>query len=119
LEDGCCPAFAKSDLHIEAKENAVRIAGKKEVKYQEDASVHRREGIRGVFDRTIAIPIQIDPTAFAPSTAMACRPGECGISEKHILPNATIFRRQCSPSSYRTAYALASRSPTRFGLRLI
>jgi HSP20 family protein len=31
------------------------------VKYQEDASVHRRERIRGVFDRTIAIPIQIDP----------------------------------------------------------
>jgi HSP20 family protein len=31
------------------------------VRYQEDASVHRRERIRGVFDRTIAIPIQIDP----------------------------------------------------------
>jgi Hsp20/alpha crystallin family len=27
----------------------------------EDASIHRRERIRGVFDRTIAIPIQIDP----------------------------------------------------------
>jgi HSP20 family protein len=47
--------------NIEAEENATRIAGKKEVKYQEDASVHRRERIRGVFDRTIAIPIQIDP----------------------------------------------------------
>jgi HSP20 family protein len=55
------PGVAKSDLSIEAKENAIRIAGKKEVKYQEDASVHRRERIRGVFDRTIAIPIQIDP----------------------------------------------------------
>jgi len=55
------PGVAKSDLHIEAKENAIRIAGKKEVKYQQDASVHRRERIRGVFDRTIAIPIQIDP----------------------------------------------------------
>ena len=52
------PGVVKDDLHIE---NAIRIAGKKEVKYQEDASVHRRERIRGVFDRTIAIPIQIDP----------------------------------------------------------
>ena len=55
------PGVAKSDLSIEAKENAIRIAGKKEVTYQEDASIHRRERIRGVFDRTIAIPIQIDP----------------------------------------------------------
>jgi HSP20 family protein len=53
--------IAKNDLQIEAKENAIRIAGKKEVKYQEDASIHRRERISGVFDRTIAIPIQIDP----------------------------------------------------------
>jgi HSP20 family protein len=49
------PGVAQDDLHIEAKENAIRIAGKKDVKYQEDASVHRRERIRGVFDRTIAI----------------------------------------------------------------
>ena len=56
-----CPASLKAHLHIEAKENAIRIASKKEVKYQEDASVHRRERIRDVFDRTIAIPIQIDP----------------------------------------------------------
>jgi len=55
------PGVAKSDLSIEAKENAIRIAGKKEVKYEEDASIHRRERIYGVFDRTIAIPIQIDP----------------------------------------------------------
>jgi HSP20 family protein len=55
------PGVAKSDLQIEAKESAIRVAGKKEVKYQEDASIHRRERIRGMFDRTIAIPIQIDP----------------------------------------------------------
>ena len=55
------PGVAKEDLTIEAKENANRIAGKKEVKYQEDASIHRRERIRGMFDRTIAIPIPIDP----------------------------------------------------------
>jgi HSP20 family protein len=55
------PGVAKGDLRIEAKENAVRIAGKKDVEYHEDASIHRRERIRGVFDRTIAIPIQIDP----------------------------------------------------------
>jgi Hsp20/alpha crystallin family len=55
------PGVAKGDLTIEAKENAIRIAGRKDLKYQEDASIHRRERIRGVFDRTIAIPIQIDP----------------------------------------------------------
>ena len=54
------PGVAKGDLHIEAKETAIRIAGKKEVKYQQDASIHRRERISGVFDRTIAIPVQID-----------------------------------------------------------
>jgi HSP20 family protein len=55
------PGVAKGDLTIEAKENAIRVAGKKEVQYQEDASTHRRERIRDMFDRTIAIPIPIDP----------------------------------------------------------
>jgi HSP20 family protein len=63
------PGVAKSDLHIEAKENAIRIGGKKEVRYQEDASVHRRERIHGVFDRTIASRSRSTLTAFAPSTA--------------------------------------------------
>jgi len=53
----------KNDLEIEAKENTIRISGRKNIKYDEDASVHRRERIWGGFDRTIQVPIQIDPDA--------------------------------------------------------
>jgi HSP20 family protein len=57
------PGVDKDGLHIEAKENTIRIAGRKTVKYQENASVHRHERVFGSFDRTIAVPIQIDPDA--------------------------------------------------------
>ena len=49
------------DLEIEAKENTTRISGKKTIKYEQGASVHRRERVSGVFDRTISVPIEIDP----------------------------------------------------------
>jgi len=57
------PGVDKNDLEIEAKENTIRISGRKNIKYDEDASVHRRERIWGGFDRTIQVPIQIDPDA--------------------------------------------------------
>jgi len=57
------PGVDKNDLEIEAKENTIRISGRKKNKYDEDASVHRRERIWGGFDRTIQVPIQIDPDA--------------------------------------------------------
>src|SRR5579863_8625448 len=47
------PGVDKGDLEIEAKENTIRIRGKKTVAYGEHASVHRRERISGVFDRTL------------------------------------------------------------------
>ena len=50
----------KGDLDIQAKDNTIRISGKKEVGYQKGASVHRRERHSGVFDRTLTVPIQID-----------------------------------------------------------
>lgn len=55
------PGVDKSDLEIEAKENTIRIRGKKTVAYGEHASVHRRERISGVFDRTLSVPIRIEP----------------------------------------------------------
>lgn len=55
------PGVDKADLKIEAKDNAIRISGKKIATYG-DASVHRRERVWGVFDRTISVPIRIDPT---------------------------------------------------------
>jgi HSP20 family protein len=57
------PGVDKNDLEIEAKENTIRISGRKTIRYDEDASVHRRERIWGGFDRTIQVPIQIDPDA--------------------------------------------------------
>ena len=57
------PGVDKDSLHIEAKENTIRIAGRKTIKYDQNASAHRRERVTGSFDRTIAVPIQIDPDA--------------------------------------------------------
>jgi HSP20 family protein len=55
------PGVSKDDLELQAKENVIRISGKKTVSYKEGVSVHRRERVSGEFDRTLTIPIQIDP----------------------------------------------------------
>ncbi len=55
------PGIDKKELEIQAKENTIRISGKKTIKYSEGASVHRRERVSGVFDRTLSVPIQINP----------------------------------------------------------
>jgi HSP20 family protein len=55
------PGVSKSDLEIHAKENTIRIVGKKSIKYEERASVHRRERVSGEFDRTLTVPVEIDP----------------------------------------------------------
>ena len=54
------PGVQKSDLEIQAKDNKIRISGKKQVGYAEGVSLHRRERESGVFDRTLTVPIQID-----------------------------------------------------------
>ena len=54
------PGVEKGELTIEAKNNTIRIAGRKNVAYPEGVSAHRRERLRGDFDRTIAVPMQID-----------------------------------------------------------
>jgi HSP20 family protein len=55
------PGVSKNDLEIQAKENTIRIGGKKVINYEQGASVHRRERVSGEFDRTLTLPIQIDP----------------------------------------------------------
>ncbi len=57
------PGIDKSDLQIEAKENSIRVSGRKILNYDRSASVHRRERVWGVFDRTLSVPINIDPDA--------------------------------------------------------
>jgi HSP20 family protein len=55
------PGVNREDLNIQAQENTIRIAGRKAINYPEDVSLHRRERISGVFDRTLVIPMQLDP----------------------------------------------------------
>lgn len=55
------PGVEKGSLKIEAKENTIRIAGRKAVSYPDGVSLHRRERLSGEFDRTISIPVQLDP----------------------------------------------------------
>lgn len=55
------PGVDKKDLSIQAKENTIRIAGRKAIDYPEEVSVHRRERLSGVFDRTLVVPMQVDP----------------------------------------------------------
>ena len=57
------PGMGKSDLQIEAKDNTIRVSGKKAMDYDQNASVHRRERVFGTFDRTISLPVQIDADA--------------------------------------------------------
>jgi HSP20 family protein len=54
------PGIDKNDLQIQAKENTIRISGKKAIAYPE-GSVHRRERVSGEFDRTLSLPVQVDP----------------------------------------------------------
>jgi HSP20 family protein len=55
------PGVAKPDLELHAKDGTIRISGKKLINYGEKVSVHRRERIAGTFDRTITLPVRIDP----------------------------------------------------------
>jgi HSP20 family protein len=55
------PGVKSDALNVEAKENSLRLSGTKSVVYEENASLHRRDRIDGSFDRTITLPIRIDP----------------------------------------------------------
>ena len=53
----------KADINIQAKGDTIRIAGRKSIDYPEDVSLHRRERLSGAFDRTLVVPMQIEPDA--------------------------------------------------------
>ena len=55
------PGIDKSSLQIESKENTIRIAGKKAVSYPDGVSIHRCERVAGEFNRTISLPVQLEP----------------------------------------------------------
>jgi HSP20 family protein len=51
----------KSDLDLQVKGRTIRLSGTKAVKYPEKASVHRRERLGGRFDRSVTLPVEVDP----------------------------------------------------------
>jgi HSP20 family protein len=55
------PGVEKDSLQVQAQENTIRVSGKKAISYPEGASVHRRERTFGEFDRTLSLPVQLDP----------------------------------------------------------
>mgnify|MGYP000105359697 CR=1 FL=1 len=55
------PGVSKDDITLEAKEGTIRVSGRKIVDYGDQFSVHRRERVAGSFDRTITLPVRIDP----------------------------------------------------------
>jgi HSP20 family protein len=90
----------KNDLEIEAKENTIRIRGKKTIPYGEQASVHRRERISGVFDRTrYQCQFGSDLTESRPNMSMACL--RCSYHERKStsLAPSRSARRCAMPDS--------------------
>jgi HSP20 family protein len=57
------PGIRKSDLEVQVKGGTIRLAGTKMVNYPEKASLHRRERLAGRFNRTVTLPVEIDPEA--------------------------------------------------------
>jgi HSP20 family protein len=55
------PGVDKNGLQIQAQENTIRISGKKAIDYPDGVSLHRRERMFGTFDRTITLPIRVEP----------------------------------------------------------
>jgi HSP20 family protein len=55
------PGVSKDDLRLEVRGNSIRVRGKKTIDYGGNASMHRRERVAGSFDRTISLPVQLDP----------------------------------------------------------
>ena len=54
------PGIRREDVDIQIQGNKVRISGKKDIQYPEGASLHRRERDAGSFDRTVAVPVEVD-----------------------------------------------------------
>jgi len=55
------PGIGKSYLEVQVKGRTIRLSGTKAVNYAEKASLHRRERLAGSFDRSVTLPVEIDP----------------------------------------------------------
>ncbi len=54
------PGINKSDIDVNVKGNQITISGKKDISYDDNVSVHRRERDSGNFNRSLTIPIEVD-----------------------------------------------------------
>jgi len=54
------PGIKREDVDIQVQENQLRLSARKAIDYGEGVSLHRRERIAGGFDRTVALPVDID-----------------------------------------------------------
>jgi HSP20 family protein len=70
----------KSDLDVQVKGRTIRLSAAKTVKYAGNASLHRRERLAGRFDRSLTLPVEIDPDGVRAD----CRDGILALS----LPRA-------------------------------
>ncbi|MCP5007471.1 MAG: Hsp20/alpha crystallin family protein [Planctomycetes bacterium] len=59
------PGVKKEDLHIEVKANTLRLTGKRTIDYGKDISYHRVERTAYKFDRTMELPINVEPDKVA------------------------------------------------------
>ena len=55
------PGINKSDLELHVKGRTIRLAGNKTVNYPEKVSLHRRERSVGRFDRSLTLPVEVNP----------------------------------------------------------
>jgi HSP20 family protein len=54
------PGISKSDLDVQVKGRTIRLSGTKAVEYGKTASLHRRERLAGRFDRSVALPVEVN-----------------------------------------------------------
>lgn len=56
------PGIKPTELSIFALRNRVSISGKREIpRENERASYHRKERLEGAFNRTVTLPVEVDP----------------------------------------------------------
>ncbi|MES1164879.1 MAG: Hsp20/alpha crystallin family protein [Verrucomicrobiota bacterium] len=56
------PGIKPAELSISALRNRVSISGKREIpRENERASYHRKERPEGAFNRTVTLPVEVDP----------------------------------------------------------
>ena len=82
------PGINKSDFELQVKGRTIRLAGTKTVNYAEDASLHRRERLAGRFDRSVTLPVEVDPDGVKASLQCSQAGGVCGFD---LLPQRFGF----------------------------